>query len=168
MFAGPGCGKSTTAAGLFHEMKLAGHNVELVTEYAKELVWDERAKMFDDQLYILAKQHHKLIRLENKVDFVITDSPLLLSNIYTPKDYPASFKPLVNQMYDRFDNMNFMLKRVKPYNPIGRNQTEEEAKDLDERIRAMLLKYEIKHFEVVADASAVDSIMQVLHIEKVI
>jgi len=35
LFAGPGAGKSTTAAGLFAEMKRANVDVELVTEYVK-------------------------------------------------------------------------------------------------------------------------------------
>ncbi len=39
MFGGPGTGKSTSAAGLFFKMKLAQMEVELVTEYAKDLVW---------------------------------------------------------------------------------------------------------------------------------
>ena len=43
LFGGPGCGKSTTAADLFARMKLRGLSVELVTEYAKDVVWDEKA-----------------------------------------------------------------------------------------------------------------------------
>ena len=38
LFAGPGAGKSTTAAGLFHLMKIAGMNVELVTEFSRSWV----------------------------------------------------------------------------------------------------------------------------------
>lgn len=33
LFAGPGAGKSTACAQLFSRMKLAGFNVEQVTEY---------------------------------------------------------------------------------------------------------------------------------------
>ena len=38
LFAGPGSGKSTTCAGLFSKLKLAGIYCEMVLEYAKELV----------------------------------------------------------------------------------------------------------------------------------
>ena len=41
LFAGPGTGKSTTAAGLFYKMKSKGYMVELVTEFAKDLVYQE-------------------------------------------------------------------------------------------------------------------------------
>ena len=53
LFGGPGCGKSTIAAELFAILKKQGYEVELVTEYAKDKVWEESlksvipAKMYD-------------------------------------------------------------------------------------------------------------------------
>jgi hypothetical protein len=49
LWAGPGAGKSTTAAGLFL-MKLTGRRVELVTEYAKEVVYDQDPTRIKNQL----------------------------------------------------------------------------------------------------------------------
>jgi tRNA uridine 5-carbamoylmethylation protein Kti12 len=85
LFGGPGCGKSTTSAGLFHDMKKKSLNVELVTEYAKELVWSDSISAMSDQLYLLANQNRRLDRLVGKVDYVITDAPLLLSAYYGVK-----------------------------------------------------------------------------------
>ena len=83
LFGGPGCGKSTTAAGLFHLMKLNEMNVELVTEYAKDLTWEERfGTLANDQLYVFAKQQKRLQVLKNKVRYVVTDSPLILGLSY--------------------------------------------------------------------------------------
>ena len=60
LFGAPGVGKSTIAAGLFYFMKTAGESVEHVTEYAKYLVLTDRVQQLEDeQLYLLAKQHHK-------------------------------------------------------------------------------------------------------------
>lgn len=56
LFGGPGAGKSTTAASLFAEMKKLGKNVELVTEVAKDFVWEERQKTLEIQPYITVKQ----------------------------------------------------------------------------------------------------------------
>ena len=42
LFGGPGIGKSTTAAGVFNLLKLHGIETELITEFAKDLVWEER------------------------------------------------------------------------------------------------------------------------------
>ena len=41
LFGAPGCGKSTLAAALFSELKKAGFNAELVTEYANDKVYEK-------------------------------------------------------------------------------------------------------------------------------
>ena len=64
LFGGPGSGKSTTAAGLFYEVKKLKLNVELVTEYAKDAVWEKRHNLLDDQIYIFAKQQRRISRLK--------------------------------------------------------------------------------------------------------
>ena len=40
LIGSPGTGKSTLASELFSKMKWKGHDVELVSEYAKELIHD--------------------------------------------------------------------------------------------------------------------------------
>ena len=86
-FAPPGSGKSTTAAGTFFKMKLLGLNVELVTEFAKDMCWAGRHQEMYNQVYIISKQFHKMYRLIGQVDYIITDSPLLLGLIYKPDNY---------------------------------------------------------------------------------
>ena len=125
-FGQPSAGKSTTAAGLFHLMKLAGIKCELVGEYAKDMCWRGMPmKAFEDQLYILAKQHSRIDRLKGSVDYVITDSPILNSKVYAPKDYFPSFSWLVDEIHDSYENINIFVERVKKYDPVGRNQSEE-------------------------------------------
>lgn len=159
LFGGPGTGKSTTAAGLFCLMKNAGIKVELVTEYAKDIVWAARHKELDDQLYILAKQHHRLHILKNQVDYAITDSPILLSSVYG-SFMPQSFHDLIKDLYLYYDNRHIILNRVKPYAKFGRNQTEQEARDLDEAIKSKVEGYvfgqieEHKKFVTPANAEA--------------
>ena len=141
LYGGPGAGKSTTRALLFAEMKKAGLNVEEVTEYAKDMVWEERSNIFTDQLYILAKQNRRLLRLVGKVDYVITDSPLMLNSIYlTDGPYSAKLDELITEVSDSYSNINIYLKRAHEYQPLGRNQTEEEAKDIDNQILDLLSK----------------------------
>src|SRR4051812_15213434 len=86
LWGGPGCGKSTTAAGLFHRLKIHHESVELVTEYAKDLCWEGRKPPFD-ALSILAEQAKRQRRLAGKVRFIITDSPLPLPIIYGDVPY---------------------------------------------------------------------------------
>lgn len=141
LFGGPGCGKSTTAAGLFHLMKLEDYNVELVTEYAKDMTWEERHNILQDQLYITAKQNRRLLRLQDKVEWIVTDSPLILGLNYMTPDYlGGTYKKLLLELNNSYNNINIRLIRTKSYNPIGRNQTELEAKEIDKNILQILEK----------------------------
>lgn len=143
LFAGPGCGKSTTAAALFAMMKRRGLNVEMITEFAKDLVWTERNKELGDQIYIFGKMYHKLWRLRDKVDYVITDSPLPFCYYYDRENI-LHFKELVMEAFNTFDNVNFVLHRNFPYQQEGRYQNEEEADKVNDEILEMMKLNNIK------------------------
>ena len=130
LFAGPGSGKSTSCAGIFAKLKLAGVNCEMALEYAKDKVWENSHEVLDDQIYVFGKQLHRIFRLKNKVDVVITDSPILLSVIYD-KTKNKYFKDLVIDQFNNFENRNYFIRRDTVYNPKGRLQTEDEAKKID-------------------------------------
>jgi len=130
LFSVPCGGKSTTAAYLFQFFKNRGFNCELITEYAKDLTYAGRSGDLQNQFYVSAKQYHRLKRVEQygNVPFVITDSPLLLGLAYSKElFYYEELKKLLFKLHGEFENINIFIKRVKPYNPIGRNQTEEES-----------------------------------------
>lgn len=152
LWAGPGAGKSTLGAGLFHKMKSAGETVELVTEYAKELVY-ENNPLLTNNLQILAEQDMRLRRLEGKVEYAITDSPLPLTVIYSKPPFDEDwFFDAAWGAFDTYDNINFYVVRDKPYYTYGRYQTEEEARKLD---RDVLLRCP-KHFNVFGNAKGVE------------
>lgn len=135
-YGGPCSGKSTAAAGLFYKMKLAGLSVELTDEFAKECVWEENIPMLKDQLWILAHQHRKILRLADKVDYVITDSPVLLSPIYRTKYGEPMYSDIIDTMalecYNKYDNINFMLSRPREnYEEDGRAQDEVQSIQID-------------------------------------
>jgi hypothetical protein len=160
IFGGPGAGKSTTAAGLFYLMKLDHLRVELVTEYAKEVTWERRHNLLSDQLYMFAEQHRRLVRLRGQVDYVVTDSPLLLSAVYREESYPVVFEQLVLEFWNAFDNCNFALKRVKEYVKLGRRQTEAEAKEVDTRVEQVLARFEVPHAVLPGDKDAPAKILE--------
>jgi len=139
LFGGPGSGKSTTAAGVFHLLKLEGVNCEYVQEFAKDLCWEGRSVAMRDQLYVLGKQHHRIHRLQGKVDVVVTDAPLLVSHIYGEDWLPESFFQMVMDLHLDQDNMNFFIDRVKPFQQAGRLQDEEQATRLDDKIKGLLV-----------------------------
>ena len=109
LFGGPGAGKSTGAAYIFSKLKMAGVNAELVTEFAKDKVWEGNKEVFKNQAYIFGKQYFKISRCADKVDVIITDSPLLLSIVYN--DNPVlgdSFNETVKNVIRRthYDETN--------------------------------------------------------------
>jgi len=142
LFAGPGAGKSTTAAGIFFELKSQGINCELAAEYAKDLCWEERTRTFDDQIYIFGKQYHRIFRLLGQVSVVIADSPLLLTPVYDAQKRPT-LKKLVLEEHNKMWTYNCFLKRRKVFNPKGRNHDEGQSKDLDCAVADMLLENDI-------------------------
>lgn len=146
LFGGPGSGKSTGAAYIFSMLKLHGINAELVTEFAKDKVWENNPEVFKDQLYIFGKQHFKINRVYGKVDVIISDSPLLLSIIYNQdRSLGESFNQVVYNVFNSFNNLNYIINRIKEYNPIGRFQTEEQSNDKHNEILKMLCNYKINY-----------------------
>lgn len=158
VFGGPGMGKSTTAAGLFYLMKKNKLNCEYVTEYAKDLVWEKRFNvLIEDPLSLLTEQHRRIDRLKDKVDYVVTDSPILLSAVYA-NHYQADKKDLGNnglyhfnkltvELFNKFDNYNYFLVHTKKinYQSEGRTQASEmEALERDEDIFNYLVGNEIQ------------------------
>lgn len=139
LFGAPGAGKSTGAAYIFSKLKMAGVNAELVTEFAKDKVWEESKAAFQNQAYIFGQQYFRISRVQNKVDVVITDSPILLSSFYADDEVLGKeFDTLVTNVSNSYDSMNVFINRVSPYNPSGRFQTEAESDMLSAIMRIFL------------------------------
>lgn len=145
----PGAGKSTGAAKLFYELKTLGINCELVSEFAKDKTWEHNATALNCQEYIFGKQSYRLKRCRDEVDVIITDSPLPLTIIYTHDELiKKPLTDLVMAVYNSYDNINFFINRVKPYNPKGRNQTAEESDALSAEIKNLYQQFNIPYTEI--------------------
>lgn len=146
----PSAGKSTMAAKLFYELKVKGYTVELITEYAKDLVYEERHATFDDELYVFAKQNHRIHRCIGKVDFVITDAPIVQKLYYQPKEF--DFRQTVMNVFNQYDNINFFLKRKGyDYETAGRLNTEEESERIHREMMQLLDKFGVRYEDITHD-----------------
>ena len=167
IIGGPGAGKSTLAAGVFYELKMKGYNVELSSEYAKDLVYENRSETFKDELYIFAKQAHRLFSLRNKVDIVVTDRPLIMSLVYNEyyntapdaKEWNNAFNNIVRETWNRYDNIVYVLNRVNEYHHEGRNENEDQAKELDEMFKKKLEQYGVNYKLIDGDESGIKTIV---------
>jgi len=161
LFGGPGIGKSTIASGLLYNLKLWGKSVELVTEYAKDVTYEGSHVLLENQLHIFAEQCRRQHRLLGQVDYIITDSPLMLSTVYVDwhqsrpgvkikhnTDYLEKMKDFFFATWCQFENLSYLLTRNVQYDKLGRNESEGEAKEIDNKIRDMLNQHYIHYNEI--------------------
>ena len=157
--AGPGAGKSTMAAHVFAELKWKGVNCELVTEYAKEKVWEKSFHVLNNQRFIYAQQYHGILRAAENVDVVITDSPLILSAVYA-KPNDDAFINLIVDDFQKFHNITFFLERTKDFCQTGRIHNEEQAREIDKKIIETLEKYKILYTPIEGTRDKVNEIVE--------
>ena len=158
LFGGPAAGKSTTAAGVFSLLKLNGINCELVTEFAKELVWKESFYELDDQIFVTGNQYHGMYILDGKVDVIITDSPLITGLMYnTVSD---TFVKLTLELFRGFHNLNYYINRTKKYQQAGRFQTEEEAVKIDGEFKLFVDRHNIEYNHVDGNYEGINKIVE--------
>ena len=144
LLGGPGSGKSSVRAGVFHDLKFRGIECEESVEYAKDLTWERRQFTIQNQIHIFGEQHHRIWRLLGQVEVILTDSPLLLTPVYDSRKNYTLFKLALEEFHSMWNYVVF-LKRCKKYNPNGRNQTEDEAIEVDRNILDFLIDNDIPY-----------------------
>jgi len=145
LYGGPCAGKSTLAAELFAALKRSQFNVELVSEYAKSLVYENRNDiLMNDQLYIAAKQWRKISSVfkNDNADVIVTDSPIKLCKYYFVPErqvidaYP--FFHIIDSLDSAYNTIDVFIERGPfEYKFEGRTQTESEAIAMDDDIREL-------------------------------
>jgi tRNA uridine 5-carbamoylmethylation protein Kti12 len=173
LFGGPGVGKSSIASGLTYKLKKKHITCDNPYEFPKLLAWDENHSAIKDQLYVLANQHRGIVKSYGKVDFIILDSPILLSlvykNYYKSNEYPAtlygeSFDKMVIDVFNQYQNINIFLKRSDEsnHNKKERYQDLTESKELDNTIQSTLDKWNVPYCIVDVGDDAVSEILKLI------
>lgn len=169
LLGGSGIGKSTTAAGLYYQMKLKGYHVELVREYVKNWMWEERRIGDYDQIYIAANQAKSEYDLYGKVDFIITDSPMILAPVYEEfYSPPGTIRDSVVKFMKKaetngVEHVNVLLKRNKLFDTRGRRETLEQAQEVDALVQRVLDEEGIPYITVdCPDRKRVNEILKYL------
>jgi hypothetical protein len=131
LIAGPGAAKSTGANLLAGMLSVAGYKTELVPEFAKVMTWQNNQAALKNQLYMFAKQDHRIEVLRDQpLDFVIIDGCILNALIFPVARVYPSFAPLVMEVFHSYNNINFFIERAVPFSEVGRNEKEDEARAL--------------------------------------
>lgn len=168
LFGPPGVGKSVISAAVYADLSKNGLNVELCTEYAKSLVYEQRTDILKtDQLYVLAKQNRKLYTLQDKnLDYVVIDSPLFLQMIYNNPDNlnQELFEKLVLELFNRYNNFNIYLERSNEFGfkMTGRIHNSEESELIGKRIKEKLKEYNIPYTPIKSNSRTVNKIVSLI------
>lgn len=148
-YGGPGAGKSTACLEITAALKKEGYSAEYVQEYAKELVYEKDMEMLDGspehQYEILKEQTRRMDRLYDQVDFIVTDSPVMLNTIYN-KQLTPEYESLVNELQGEYINYSFFMERdASNFEEEGRIHNLTESIEKDNEIKDMLQKNAIKY-----------------------
>lgn len=158
LLGGPSAGKSTLATGIFHELKKLDVNCELVTEFAKDLTWEENWIALGNQLYVSANQIYRQERLEGKVDVIVSDSPIFIGLFYYKPintTIDRHFKALILETFNVKNNLNIFVNRLPGYNPVGRTQTLEESIAIDNAMKRYMMDTAIPFIEATKNQESV-------------
>lgn len=158
LFGGPGVGKSTTAAKIYNELQMAGYECDLPYEFPKQVAWEDNRSQITDQLFIFAGQHRNIVRSYGKVDYIILDSPILLSLVYKTlynEGFPSllygnNFDRMALDVFKGYDNINFNIERKSKseYIKEGRFQTYDESVRVDNMIVKTLEDNDIDYIPI--------------------
>ena len=163
----PSVGKSLMAALTFAELKGMHRTAELVQEYAKTLVWQERFEELNCQWMVSMEQYKLFKSINNKVEFVCTDSPLLLGlfyNVYNSNnvsDVPKTEQMILSKMQE-FHNVYIFLERNDdhPYEMVGRIHNQAQSNEIQIHLRSLLDKLKIPYLSVKSNVYNIQNIIK--------
>lgn len=140
-FGGAGAGKTVACMDVCQQLKKKGYNAEYVSEYCKELVYENSDMLSgtpDNQFEILKEQMRRMDRMIGQVDFIVTDSPILLNSVYN-KALTPEYEQMVQELFHDYDNFTFFVERdTSHYQTEGRIHTLAESMEKDKQIKQML------------------------------
>ena len=139
LYGPPGSGKTTLATELFCHLKKQGVNCEIVNELAREWAYQNRPIQSLDQIYLFASQMHKEDTLlsRNKVDVIISDSPVYLNAFYgilKNSKLSKGLQSLCRHFDLTYNSINFFCKLNNNYkfDQSGRYHKLEDSKKLQD------------------------------------
>lgn len=173
LLGGPGSGKSTLAADIFVRMKQQGIRAELIPEHVKYWAWESKPVGPFDQIYLFGQQVRHESRLYGKVDYIISDSPVIMYPVYEETYQGHSIiRPSVLAFIQATAakgilRSTFALPRVVHYEAVGRFETDSQVQTIDDNLEAFYEAQSYPHVRLGSDSSKwIDEIFEHLTISR--
>jgi hypothetical protein len=162
IIGGPGCDKSLFSAAIILQLNLHNKTVETIPDYAKSLVWQQNFEVLKIQYFIAQRPYEMLNLLDGQVQFLITECSLP-QVLYYNEHYEENICDVgktrlqILEWYKQHNNVNIFVERgEKKYVHTGRFQDEEQAKNIDRGLRAMLVREGLRYTALPPDVAAIN------------
>lgn len=143
-FAGAKAGKTASCYSLVADLREAGYAAEYVggcvNELAAERKWETPYGTKEQQMEILRVQLERMDAKLGQVDFIVTDAPILLNQVYN-QELSLEWQTMLRELNSHYFNYNFFLQREDVnLNKSSMEELEDFGKLIqkDIEIRAML------------------------------
>lgn len=171
-FAGAKAGKTEACFSLVAGLKKAGYAAEYIggcaDELASEKKWENLDGTNEQELEILRVQLERMDAKLGQVDFIVTDAPILLNQVYN-KEISLEWQTMLKELNSHYFSYNFFLQREYP-KLKDRSLEELEGfgkfvqKDIE--IRAMLAVNGIQHSVYKKDDMLQETLKQIEALHK--
>lgn len=168
VIGGPGSEKSLFSSAIIVYLHLHHKTVELIPDYAKSLVWQKDYEALRNQYKIAQQQFHMIELLDGQVQYLVTESSLP-QVLYYNEFYPENIcdvgktRKQILEWYKQHNNVNIMVERgERKYVNTGRFQNEEQAKDVDRSMRALLRREGINYTPLKPETAVINEFMAAL------
>lgn len=137
-FGPPGSGKTVAATSIFSRLKRNHLDTVLVTEFAHQMVVENRSTALADQIFIWANQNHRIFAGHRHAQVVVTDSPILLGAVYN-KNNP-NLRQVILDEHRKYNNLNIVMSfdPTYPYSMVGRIHDAEQSLQIEQDIIGLL------------------------------
>jgi hypothetical protein len=168
IIGGPGCDKSLFSSAIILNLNLRNKSVEQIPDYAKALVWQKNFDALKNQYQVAQRQFEMLDLLDGQVQYLVTECALMqvlyYNDTYTENicDIAKTHHQILS-WYNRHDNINILVERGdKKYVQTGRFQNEEEARNIDRALHAMLVREQIPFISMPPDIAIINNFARTL------
>jgi hypothetical protein len=168
IIGGPGCDKSLISSAIILYLHLHNKTVETIPDFAKSLVWQQNFEVLKNQYFIAQRQYEMLNLLDGQVQFLITECSLP-QVLYYNESYAHNIcdvgktRAQILEWYHQHDNINIFVERgTKKYVHTGRFQNEEQAREVDQGLRALLVRERLHYNALAPDLETINAFAQTL------